>query len=89
MTVAAPTYLTTRNGWHATRVRVPRQLAASLGRGELVRSLRTRDPRVARAVASRLSLRFGELWQMLRDRRHLTEAELKRLADEWLGREID
>jgi hypothetical protein len=57
MAVSAPTYLTTRNGWHSTRVRVPRQLAPRLGRGELVRSLRTREPRMATAVANRLSRR--------------------------------
>lgn len=37
------TYLTRRNGTYYVRFRIPRQLAAVVGRSEIVRSLRTRD----------------------------------------------
>jgi integrase len=85
----APTYLISRNDRHSVRFRVPVDLAARLGRIEIVRALGTRNGRMARLLAARIALRVPGLWTLMRDRPGLSTAELRRLANAWLRREID
>lgn len=86
---SAPSYLLIRNGNLCIRFRVPLDLARRLGRVEVVRALGTTDRRVGRIVAARIGLRLHRLWATMRVGSDLTEAELRRLADAWLRREVE
>lgn len=85
---SAPSYLLVRHRRHFIRLRVPADLVARLGRCEIVRALGTSDGWLARAIASRLALRLPRLWVIMREAR-LSEVELRKLADDWLWREVD
>ncbi len=80
-------YVVRRGGSFAFRIRLPSGLARRTGRTEIVRSLGTSDPKVARLLAATLSLRVERLWSRIR----LMDAqnEIARLLEAWFRAELD
>jgi integrase len=84
-----PSYIQVRDGRYYLRLRVPHDLAECLGRQELVRALGTADGIQARAVASRIALRFHHLWQAMTAEHGRSAKDLQALAAAWLKAEIE
>ena len=79
-------YLLRRGTGFSVRIRLPVALARATGRLEAVRSLRTRDPRMARALAAAIAVRVDGLWP---DMAEAQENEVGRLIEAWFKRELD
>jgi integrase len=71
------------------RCRVPAALVPVLERRELVRSLRTADPRHAAALAAGLAFRLPALWRIVNEGRGRGSAQLAAAVDQWLREELD
>jgi hypothetical protein len=56
-----------RGGRYVYRARVPADLVARLGRFEIIRSLKTADPGMARRRASRVGSSFHLIWDKVRN----------------------
>lgn len=68
------------------RVRLPRELAGRLCRREIVRTLRTRDPRVARFLSAAIAVHFPQLWALARMAG--TTEEIDHLLDKWFDEAV-
>jgi hypothetical protein len=66
---------------------MPTDLAAALGRREIVRVLRTGDGALARLRCAVIAMRIEGLWAKLR--MGVTAAELGALIDGWFEEELD
>lgn len=78
--MAAASFLLRRGRVFCFRCRFPTDLACRCGRVEVVRSLRTSDPRIARLRAATLAATIAQLWSAAR----MTPTEaLGPLIDEW------
>lgn len=83
-----------RGGSYYFRTRVPQRLRALVGRKELWKSLRTKDPLAARQRASLASLLTDQLWRdlergMSSSSAPLSDHQLEFLIASWLKAELD
>ena len=84
---AGGSYLLRRGSSFYFRTRVPLPIVGLIGRRELVRTLATFDPRLARCLTAAIGGRIGRLWERLEAMGEKSEAA--RLLDEWFSAELD
>jgi hypothetical protein len=69
-----------RGGRYAFRARVPIDLVARFGRSEIIRSLKTTDPGMARRHASRVGASLYLLWDEVRSDPMLSRERIDELV---------
>ncbi|KXV54174.1 hypothetical protein AD946_04395 [Gluconobacter thailandicus] len=68
-------------------MRVPVSVQGKVGKGEIVRPLKTESGRVARFLAAAIGLHLPELWTMVAGMEHQNEIEF--VLQQWFQKELD
>jgi integrase len=79
-------HLLRRGRTYFFRCRLPRDIAATACRQEVVRTLNTRQPMVARLRAAALAVGLNDLWSRLRA--VVTKEEIEQALDSWFEKEV-